>query len=58
MEAKIRKPWLLLTIILLLSASMAFAQFDFELEALGLIPTDLDFSGMPFLFYGGFKVVF
>ena len=57
MEAKIRKRWLLLTTVLLLSVSMVFAQFGFELGALGLIPTDLDFSGMPFLFYGGFEVV-
>ncbi|MDX9783976.1 MAG: hypothetical protein RBT72_04390 [Spirochaetia bacterium] len=31
--------------------------FRVGLGALGFIPTDFDFSGIPFLFYGGFKVV-
>ncbi len=31
--------------------------FRIGLGALGFIPTDFDLSGMPFVFYGGFKVV-
>jgi|GEM_PF-3460946 hypothetical protein len=56
-----KKRWFLLVMVLLISSAWyslgARKLFRVGLGALGFIPSDLEFSGIPFIFYGGFKVV-